>query len=418
MTATPRTVIIGAGLAGLACARRLTEAGVTCIVIERSDGVGGRARTDTLEGFQLDRGFQVFLTGYPEARRTLDYRALDLKPFHPGAMIRYGGRFYRVSDPLQCPQDLLSTLFNPIGSFTDKYLAFRLRQSALQHRLCSVAGGSAQPTSEGLKSYGFSEAMLTRFFQPFLSGVFLETALATPCWVFEHVWAAFSRGVTALPRKGMGAIAQQLAATLPPGTIRLNQQVQQIGRGNVLLESGETLSGDVLVIATDDETASRLRGEGVSGREARVSTTIYFDAPAPPQHGPWLMLNGEGNGVVNTVCVLSEAAPSYAPHGHALISTTLTDHTERYDNLPDVVREFLRSWFGRQVDEWRHLRTDRIRRALPPVDLLPSSESGTPSRVADGLYLCGDYRESGTLDGALVSGRKAAETVLADHAIV
>jgi phytoene dehydrogenase-like protein len=414
----PRIVIIGAGLAGLACARRLTEAGVTCIVLESSDGVGGRARTDTLEGFQLDRGFQVFLAGYPEARRTLDYAALDLKLFHPGAIIRYSGRFHLLGDPLRRPQDLLSTLFNPIGSFTDKYLAFRLRQSTLHHRLCSVAGGSARPTSESLRSYGFSEAMRTRFFQPFLSGVFLETALETPCWVFEHVWAAFSRGVTALPRKGMGAIAQQLAATLPPGTIRLNQRVQQIDRANLLLESGETLSGDVLVIATDDETASQLRGDGVPGREARVSTTVYFDAPAPPQHGPWLMLNGEGSGLVNTVCVLSEAASSYAPNGRALISTTVTDHKERYDKLPDAVRKFLRSWFGRQVDEWRHLRTDQIRRALPPVDLLPSSESGAPSRVADGLYLCGDYRESGTLDGALVSGRKAAETVLADHAMV
>jgi phytoene dehydrogenase-like protein len=173
MTTVPRIVIIGAGLAGLACARRLTEAGVTCIVLESSDGVGGRVRTDTLEGFQLDRGFQVFLTGYPEARRTLDYTALDLKPFHPGTIIRYSGRFHLLSDPLRRPQDLLSTLFNPIGSFTDKYLAFRLRQSALQHRLCSGAGGSARPTSESLMSYGFSEEMLTRFFQPFLSGVFL-----------------------------------------------------------------------------------------------------------------------------------------------------------------------------------------------------------------------------------------------------
>ncbi|NJN69476.1 MAG: FAD-dependent oxidoreductase [Nitrospira sp.] len=414
----PRIVIIGAGLAGLACARRLTEAGVACIMLESSDGVGGRARTDTLEGFQLDRGFQVFLTGYPEARRTLDYAALDLKPFHPGAIIRYSGRFHRLSDPLRCPQDLLSTLFNPIGSFTDKYLMFRLRQSALHHRLCSVAGGSARPTSERLRSYGFSEAMLTRFFSRFSAVSFWKPRWPTPCWVFEHVWAAFSRGVTALPRKGMGAIAQQLASALPPGTIRLNQRVRQIDRANLLLESGETLSGDVFVIATDDETASQLRGEGVPGREARVSTTVYFDAPAPPQHGPWLMLNGEGSGLVNTVCVLSEAAPSYAPHGRALISTAVTDYSERDDNLPDAVREFLRSWFGPQVDEWRHLRTDRIRRALPPVDLLPSSENETPSRVAHGLYLCGDYRESGTLDGALVSGRKAAETVLADHAMV
>lgn len=417
MKATPRIVIIGAGLAGLACARRLTEEGVTCTVLESSDGVGGRVRTDILEGFQLDRGFQVFLAGYPEACRTLDYAALDLKPFHPGAIIRYGGAFHRVSDPLRRPQDLLSTLFSPIGSFTDKCLMFRLRQRSLQHRLCSMAGGSARPTHEILRSYGFSEEMLTRFFRPFLSGVFLETALETPCWVFEHVWAAFSRGVTALPREGMGAIAQQLAAALPPGTIRLNQPVRQIERANVLLESGETLARDALVVATDDETAFQLRGERVPYREARMSTTLYFDAPASPKPGPWLMLNGEGEGLVNTVCVLSEAAPSYAPSGHALISTTVTDQSEGYDHLPDAVRELLGSWFGRQVGEWRHLRTDRIRRALPPVDLLPLSDGGTSSRVADGLYLCGDYRESGTMDGALVSGRKAAEAVLADHAL-
>lgn len=417
MVATPRIVIIGAGLAGLACARHLTEAGVACTVLESSDGVGGRARTDILEGFQLDRGFQVFLAGYPEASRVLDYVALDLQPFHPGAIIRYGGRFHRVSDPLRRPHDLLATLFSPIGSLTDKWLAFQLRQRTLQHRLCSAAGGSARPTREILTSFGFSEEMLERFFRPFLSGVFLETALATPCWVFEHVWAAFSRGMTAVPRKGMGAIAQQLAATLPPGTIRLNQPVRQIERANVLLEFGEPLVGDAVVIATDDQTASQLRGERVVPREARVSTTLYFDAPVSPKPGAWLMLNGEDDGLINTVCVLSEAALSYAPSGRALISTTVTDYSEGHNGLADAVREVLRSWFGRQVDEWRHLRTDRIRRALPPVDLLPLSDRGSSSRVANGLYLCGDYRESGTMDGALVSGRKAAESILADHAM-
>lgn len=417
MTATPRIVIIGAGLAGLACARRLTKAGVSCIVLESSDGVGGRARTDTLEGFQLDRGFQVFLAGYPEAGRTLDYDALDLKPFYPGAIIRRAGRFHRMCDPWKRPQDLLSTVFSPIGSFTDKRLAFQLRRSTLRHRLCSGSGGPAKPTGETLRSYGFSEEMLTRFFRPFLSGVFLETALATPCWVFEHVWSAFSRGITALPRRGMGAIAQQLAAALPPGTIRLHQRVRQIERTSVRLESGETREGDALVIATDDETGSQLRGERGPHGEPRASTTIYFDAPASPMPGPWLMLNGEEDGLVNTVSVLSEVSPSYAPSGRALISTTVRGSRKGHDHPPDAVREALRSWFGRQVDEWRHLRTDRIPRALPPVELLPSSDSGSSARVADGLYLCGDYRESGTMDGALVSGRKAAEAILADHAI-
>jgi phytoene dehydrogenase-like protein len=413
----PRVLIIGAGLAGLACARHLTEGGLACTVLEGSDGVGGRVRTDRVEGFQLDRGFQVFLTGYPEARRTLDYASLDLKPFHPGALIRYAGRFHLVSDPLRRPQDLVQTLLSPIGSLADKFRVLRLRQDTLQQRLCSLAGGPARSTRQALQAYGFSEVMSARFFHPFLSGVFLESALATPCWIFELVWAAFSRGATALPRDGMGAIAQQLADALPTGTIRLNQPVREIQGSSVVLESGERLTGDALVVATDDETASRLRGEPLPAASARPSTSLYFDAPAAPRRGPWLMVNGEGDELVRTLCVLSEAAPSYAPAGRALISVALNDHTEAYEgDLPQTVRTFLRSWFGPLVDGWRHLRTDQVRRALPPVDLLPSSYGANSPRVAAGLYLCGDYRESGTLDGALLSGRRAAEAVLADYA--
>lgn len=418
MPAAPRVFIIGAGLAGLACARHLIDAGVACTVLEGSDGIGGRARTDCVEGFQLDRGFQVFLTGYPEARRVLDYASLDLKPFHPGALIRYAGRFHVVSDPLRRPQDLVSTVLSPIGSLSDKLRLLRLRQNALGQQLCSAAGGPMRPTREVLQAYGFSDSMLTRFFHPFLSGVFLETELATPCWVFELVWAAFCRGATAIPRDGMGAIAQQLAAALPSGTIRLNQPVQEIKGSTVILESGERLAGDVLVVATDDRTASRLRGETQPPSAARPSITLYFDASAAPQHGPWLMLNGEGDGLVRTVCVLSEAAPSYAPSGRALISVSLADAQKTDDgDLLQAVRTCLYSWFGPQVEEWRHLRTDWICRALPPVDLLPPSNRTASPRVATDLYLCGDYRESGTLDGALLSGRKAAQAVLADYAL-
>jgi phytoene dehydrogenase-like protein len=273
----------------------------------------------------------------------------------------------------------------------------------------------ARPTHEVLQAYQFSDAMVTRFFHPFLSGVFLETGLATPCWIFELVWGAFCRGATALPRNGMGAIAQHLAAPLPPGTIRLNQAVQQIQESSVVLESGEQLTGDVLVIATDYATAARLRGEQGGNTSARDSMTLYFDAPAAPQRGPWLILNGEGIGLVRTLCVLSEAAPSYAPTGRALISATTTEQIGAHDDLVQAVRLFLQSWFGSQVKEWRHLRTDHIHHALPPIDLLsPENRTASP-RVAPGLYLCGDYRESGTLDGALLSGRKAAEAVLTDY---
>jgi hypothetical protein len=215
----------------------------------------------------------------------------------------------------------------------------------------------------------------------------------------------------------MSAIAQHLAAPLPAGTIKLKQAVQRIQGSKLVLESGEQLSGDVVVIATDDVTAARLRGEHATSSSTRGSTTLYFDAPAAPQRGPWLILNGESQGLVRTLCVLSEAAPSYAPAGRALISVTATEQLEAHDDFPEAVRLSLQSWFGSQVDEWRHLRTDHIHRALPPLDALPPGNRTTSPRVAAGLYLCGDYRESGTLDGALLSGRKAAEALLSDYAL-
>jgi len=411
----PHVLIIGAGLAGLACARRLTQSGLTCTVLEASDDIGGRIRTDRVAGFQLDRGFQIFLTGYPEARKTLNYATLNLMPFHPGALIRYAGRFHLMSDLFRRPQDLVQTLLSSIGSFADKVRLLRVRRDALHQRPCSEMSDPARPTHEVLHAYQFSDAMMTRFFHPFLSGVFLETGLTTPCWIFELVWGAFCRGETALPRDGIGAIAQQLAAPLPSESIRLNHAVQHIQGSSLVLESGEQLNGDVLVVATDYATAARLRGEQGTSTSARGSMTLYFDAPAAPQRGPWLILNGEGTGFVRTLCVLSEAAPSYAPTGRALISVTTTEQIGAHDDIPQAVRLFLQSWFGSQVDEWRHLRTDHIHRALPPIDLLsPGNRTASP-RVAAGLYLCGDYRESGTLDGALLSGRKAAEAVLSDY---
>jgi phytoene dehydrogenase-like protein len=186
----------------------------------------------------------------------------------------------------------------------------------------------------------------------------------------------------------------------------------------VVLKSDERLTGDGVVVATDDATASQLRGEPSSHGAVRWSTTLYFDAPTAPHRGPWLMLNGEGDGLVRTVCVLSEAAPSYAPRGRALISVTVRERPESSDGLAQAVQTDLRSWFGSHVEHWCHLRTDHIRYALPPVDLLPPTGHADSARVADGLYLCGDYRESGTLDGALLSGRTAAEAVLADYTSV
>lgn len=184
-----------------------------------------------------------------------------------------------------------------------------------------------------------------------------------------------------------------------------------------MLESGERLAGDALVIATDYTTAAQLRGERAPLGASRESTCLYFDVPAPPTQGPWFILNGDAVGPVQTLCVLSEVAPSYAPPGRALVSVSLSDRLNTSaGDIPQAVQTFLRAWFGPAVDAWRHLRTDRIRSALPPVDLLQGHDGVVSPRLDEGLYLCGDYRESGTFDGALLSGRKAAAAVMADCA--
>mgnify|MGYP003334404668 FL=1 len=317
MSHTRHVLIVGAGLAGLSCALRLAEFGFTCTVLEASDQVGGRVRTDYLDGFQLDRGFQVLLSGYPEARRTLNYSSLNLHPFYPGALVRYAGRFHRLSDPFRRPQDLLHNLMSPVGSIADKVRVLRLRRDALQQRLCARAGGPDCQIKTVLEKYGFSELIRERFFRPFLGGIFLDDTLSTPCWILESVWAAFSRGPIGVPGEGMGAIARQLAAALPQGAIRLGAAVHRIEGRRVVLECGERLEGDAVVIATDYETAAALQGEpapSVSGREAM---SVYFGAAAPPVQGPWLLLNGTGSGLIRTACVVSEVAPSYAPPGRA-----------------------------------------------------------------------------------------------------
>lgn len=392
MSATPRIIIIiGAGLAGLACARALSGRGLSCTILDASDEIGGRVRTDRVDGFQLDRGFQVFLSGYPEAQATLDYPALKLQTFHPGALVRYAGRFHRVSDPFRRPQDALATAMSSIGSLRDKLTMLKLRQDALHRQLSTRAGGGAQTTLEALQAYGFSSAMQERFFRPFLGGVFLDQSLSTPCGVFEQVWAAFSYGAIALPREGMGAIARQLAEEIPKATIRLRAPVACLDGGRVVLASGERLDSAAVVLATDYATA------------------------AAPVRGPWLMVNGDGQGPIGTASVLSEVSPAYAPAGRALVAVSLADQsTSDSPELLAAVRRQLCDWFGRQAEDWRHLRTDCIDRALPPLSVLAVQNGVGQPRIRPGLYHCGDYCASGTLDGALRSGRQAAEALLAD----
>lgn len=404
--AEPDVLIVGAGVAGLCCARQLVERGLTPLLLEAGDAPGGRVRTDEVDGFRLDRGFQVLLTAYPEARRVLDYGALDLRRFHPGALIRKGGRLRKLSDPLRRPRDAFATLLAPVGGLRDKLRIAKLRRDSRKGSLEELLARPAVASRAALADRGFSGEMVRGFLAPFLGGIFLEGELATSSRMLEFVFRMFSEGAAALPARGMGEIPRQLAAGLPKGSIRTGVRVRSVGPDEVVLEDGETLSASAVVAAVEGPEASRLLG-GIRDPGSRSVTCMQFAAPAAPVRGPWLVLDGEGSGPVNNLCVPSEVSPDYAPTGRALVSASIL----REGVGEDEVRSQMRDWFGPEADAWEHLRTDRIRHALPARPAALAEDPADEPALPDGLFVAGDHRATPSLQGAMESGRLTADRV-------
>ncbi len=318
----PDVIVVGAGLAGLCCARELHAAGLEVLVLERGDAPGGRVRTDEVDGFLLDRGFQVLLTAYPEARRALDYERLGLRPFENGALIRRDGGFARIADPFRHPLQALRGLRDAPGSLPDKLRVARLRRRLSRFSLNELLTAPQVTTAEALRREGFSSDLVDAFFRPFLGGVFLDPSLETSSRLFAFVFKLFSEGEAALPAAGMQAIPRQLAEGLPAGDLRFGATVESAAPGEVVLAGGERLTAPAVVVAADGPEAARLTG-AVEAPAARAVTTLHYAAERSPVGEPVLVLNGEGRGPVNDLCVPSDVAPSYAPPGAALVSATV-----------------------------------------------------------------------------------------------
>jgi phytoene dehydrogenase-like protein len=405
------SIIIGAGLAGLTCALELEKQGQSVIVLEASDNVGGRVRTDSFEGFLLDRGFQVLLTAYPECKRLLDYAALDLRPFYPGALVRVSGRFERVADPFRRPLDALSTLRSSIGTLRDKFRILGLRRRVQAGTLEDLFQRPATSTLEALRKAGFSAGMIDHFFRPFLGGIFFDLDLETTSRMFEFVFRMFSNGHTALPAKGMGEIPRQLASRLTADALRTGARVQTVGEGDVTLDNGERLAAKSIVVATEAPQAAQLLPD-LAIPISRSTATVYFAAEKPPLGEPILVLDGEGRGPVTTLCVPSSVSKAYSPPGAYLISASIVGSPQMDDEqLVQAVRGQLKTWFGQEVESWRHLRTYCIRHALPAQ--LPSTAEDQSPQLHTGVLVCGDHRENASIQGAMLSGQRAANTVLA-----
>lgn len=403
-------VIVGGGMAGLSCAAYLHKAGVEFVVLEASDSVGGRVRTDTVEGFRLDRGFQILLTAYPEARRLLDYESLGLSSFRQGAMIRTKNGFTQVTNPLREPLTLFKTAVSPIGSLGDKLLLLKLMQEVngvtdtmdfFQDQDCD--------TLNYLLDYGWSPTMIATFFKPFFGGVFLEKDLATSSNFFRFVFKQFYKGDAALPSLGMQAIPEQLASGLPSDCIRLNAPVAAIQDEVVHLSQGESIRAGKIVIATDASWADQLLGH--PSRDYNVTTCTYFAAPRSPLPQKMLILNPNPLSAVHNLCVPSDVASGYAPEGQSLISVS-TQGLELADEkklAADICLE-LTEWFGEEVKNWKHLRTYHLPQALVRYEAGCRPEK---LQLSPDMYRCGDYTAYPSLNAAMQTGRQVAEMILA-----
>ncbi|NND96766.1 MAG: FAD-dependent oxidoreductase [Pirellulaceae bacterium] len=419
-------IVIGAGAAGLSCAVTLARAGKSLVVLEATDRVGGRIRTDCVDGYTLDHGFQVLLTAYPACRELLDYDALRLRVFDPGALVRMNGKFSVLGDPWRRPAQAIGTVLSPVGTLADKLRIAKVRRDSKRGSLDDLYSRVDQPTIERLEKDGFSQGMIDRFFRPFLGGVFLDESLQTSSRMLEFVFRMFAAGDIAVPADGMAAIARQLAEALPNGTLRLQSTVtslqppdQSQSHHTVTLSNGETLSAQYVVMATESSAAARLLGRQDVDTQWSSATTIYYSADSVSDTRKLLMLRGDESGPVQTAVVLSNIAKEYAPADKSLISVSVADERQNDETaeLDQAIRVQLRGWFGEAVDTWQRRHVYRIPYGLPKTDLqtVIKPVDGPAIGAAEGIYLCGDHRETPSIHGAMNSGLRAARAILSQQ---
>ncbi len=409
-------IIVGAGLAGLTAAAYLQRKGLRIQLLEAQDQVGGRVRTDRAEGFRFDRGFQVLLTAYPETRRLLNYEALELKKFVPGALVFHAGGQSLLADPLRHPQGILSTLRAPLTSVPDKLHTVLLKQLLGKATLNRIFAGPEYPTADVLSRYAFSPRYIRDFWRPFLGGIFLENELTTSRRMFDFVFKMFSTGDTALPARGIEMIPRQMASYLPREAVLTGKRVQEVSPGRAVTTDGETFEARAVLVATEGPgLAAHLTGR--TPPAGRGVTCLYFAADSSPVTRPVIVLNARPQAWVNNVSVVSDVAPEYAPPGQVLISASVNGLPEGDDDtLFARAMVDLLALFGEQVRTWRPLRIYRIPYALPDQTSVRNHATVEDIKLREGIYLCGDHLMNGSINAAMKSGRLAADVIGVDLA--
>lgn len=402
-------VIVGGGLAGLSAARRLDRAGVEWLLVEGSDRVGGRVATDVVDGWHMDRGFQVLNTAYPRLPALVDVDALDMRYLSSGVLVRRGGSLHRLQNPLREPLNTPQTLLSGIGSLTD-----RLKFAALATRCATTPADRLldtpeTTTQEMLRKAGLSHRIIEEVLRPFFSGVFADRSLDTSSHVTMMVLRSFTRGRIGVPAAGMAALPAAIAGPLPFPQLLIGARTLSIGPGMVVTEGGE-LHCRAVIVATDPVSASELLPQ-LPRPDMHGLTTFYFGAPKAPIDEPILLLDGDRREIIANTVVISNAAPEYAPSGRSLIAASVVGVSAPSSASEAVIRVELSRMYGTPTDEWELLNVVSVPNALPAARV-PQWQLRKPVALGDGLFVAGDHRDSPSIQGAMAGGWRTAGQVL------
>lgn len=409
-------VIVGGGIAGLSAARVLHEAGRNILVIESGDQIGGKVRSDTVDGFTLDRGYQVHFSSYPNLTLVAPPEQLEIGAYHPGALMRDT----KGTHVLEAPKSLRALVrmaFEPSVPFGDKLRVGMWTARTLAWDETTIRTLPDYSTERQLREVGFSGGFLNGFLRPFLGGIFLDRSLSFSRRQFAFVWRCLASGAIGLPRGGMGAIPALIASTLPPSAIRLNTRVASLvpsssgGQVEVRLVSHEVIEASAVILAADARESGRILGQNFPG-EYNGMVQVWLECAERPLPEPMLLLNGTGKGIVNSISPSSMAQPAYAPPGRGLLGATVVGNRDEADEdlIAQVITEV--EALAPEAGVKRVLACQRIPESHlkdPPGFSRdrPGVETSFP-----GVFLAGEITTNTSLDGAAASGMRAARKVL------
>jgi protoporphyrinogen oxidase len=386
-------LVIGAGLAGLSAALTLQESGVAVTVIESADRVGGRVASDSIDGFILDRGFQLVNLNYPEIKRWGIAPELDFRTAPRSVRISFDASHVLLGDPRNSPFSIFNSASGPLAAKVNflRYLATKPRsdESVEAHLLrCGTAD------------------LYKKVLKPFLQGVFLADPSRVSAIVGREVIASFINARSGIPANGVATLTQALAKRVK--NLQLDTRVEEIRGGLVITNKGE-LTAKKIILATDLTTAGQLL-DATQIPPVLSATTWYHTTDQAPTKATELVIDSQNRGPVVNSIVISNLSENYAPSGQSLISSTTISHASESE-----VRRHLALMWGTSTADWRFLAKYEIHSALPLFS--PQAERLASSRVNEIVYRAGDYLTAPSQNGALLSGRLAAQELMFDEGL-